>query len=404
MSRTAPAARRAPVTPRHVLAAAERALRIGSRLGWAVVAVAVVAAVVAGALGWAEFLAIAVTGGAAIVLAVAFVIGRAVYRVDVDLASARVVVGEQAVGRLRVRNIARRASPATRIELPVGRGTAHFRVSRLAPDQEQEELFTIPTARRAVLTVGPVTSVRTDPLGLLRREVTWTRPRDLYVHPRTVALANDTIGLLRDLEGLETRELANDDVSFHALREYAPGDDLRHVHWKSTARTQTMMIRQFEQTRRSHLVVALSTSAAEYAGEDEFELAVSATGSIGVGALRDGTTLSMLAAGAELPSPTRSRLLDGLSGIEQSGAGIDAVARSVATLAATASVVVLVTGSGASLADVRGAALRVPPTARTVCVRAADGGELRRRMIGDVVTVDVPELSALRAAMRAVAS
>ena len=54
------------------------------------------------------------------------------------------------------------------------------------------------------------------------------------------------------------------------------------------------MVRQFEQTRRSHLVVALTLATGDYASEEEFELAVSVAGSLGVRAIRDGRTVSVV--------------------------------------------------------------------------------------------------------------
>ncbi|QPE04964.1 DUF58 domain-containing protein [Microbacterium schleiferi] len=379
-------------------------LRIGTALGWSVAALAVASTVFAAVLGWAEMLAIAVVCAAVLVIAVPFVLRSATYRVTVELASSRVVVGEPAAGRLVVRNVAHRRSPSTRVQLPVGQARPEFAVPGLAPDAEHDELFTIPTQRRAVLTLGPVTSVRSDPLGLLQRRVTWSEPTELYVHPRVVPLDGDTTGILRDLEGLPTRDLADDDVSFHALREYVPGDDLRHVHWRSTARTGVTMIRQFEQTRRSHLVVALSTNDAEYASDDEFELAVSVAGSVGLSAIRDGKTVTFLTPRGALAVRTAGQLLDELAGVETDPADrrIGEVGRSVVSAAASASVVLFVTGSAAPPADIRAASLRVPPTVRPLCLRAAPDESLSRRALGDLAMVSVPDLPALRRGMRAV--
>ncbi len=383
-----------------------RTARIVTPLGWGVLLGAVAALALAALFGWAEMLALAILAVLVIAFAIPFVLGRTAYRVSVELASPRVVVGEPAVGRVIVLNTAHRAAPASRIELPVGKARAEFRMPRLAAGAEHDELFTIPTQRRAVLTLGPVTSVRTDPLGMLRREVTWTEPTELYVHPRVVRLASETAGFMRDLEGLPTRELADDDVSFHALREYSPGDDLRHVHWKSTARTQNLMIRQFEQTRRSHLVIALSTSRDDYVSEEEFELAVSITGSIALTALRDGKAVSVLVPGAVISAKTTTRLLDGLSAIEltSSTRGLAVLGREVRLAAPGASVVAFVTGAKTRPVDIRGASLRVPVTALSLCVRAATDEQLGRRSIGDVAMVSVPDLGSLRMAMRAVAA
>lgn len=387
-----------------VVRRAATVLSIGTVLGWSVAALGAVSAIAAVILGWNEMLAIAIVCGVLLVIAVPFVLRSAAYRVSVELASARVVVGEPAVGRLIVANTAARRSPSTRVLLPVGTARPEFPVPPLDPDAEHDDLFTIPTQRRAVLTLGPVTSVRSDPIELLQRRVRWTEPTDLYVHPRVIPLDGDTTGILRDLEGLPTRDLADDDVSFHALREYVPGDDLRHVHWKSTARTGVTMIRQFEQTRRSHLVVALSTRADEYDSDDEFELAVSIAGSVGVSAIASGKTVSLLTPRRTVGPRSGTQLLDLLSGVEsaEGDAGIGELGRTVATTAAGASVVIFVTGSQAAPVDMRAAAVRIPVTARALGLRAAETERLSRRVIGDLALASVPDLSSLRSAMRAV--
>ncbi len=90
-------------------------------------------------------------------------------------------------------------------------------------------------------------------------------PTDLYVHPRISSLERLGSGFLRDLEGQTTQDLSPSDVAFHTLREYVPGDDRRHVHWKTTARIGKLMVRQFVDTRRSFLSIVISTDPADYA-------------------------------------------------------------------------------------------------------------------------------------------
>ena len=114
----------------------------------------------------------------------------------------------------------------------------------------------MPTNRRAVIVAGPAASVRGDQLGLLRREVRWTEPVELFVHPVTARLQPSAAGLVRDLEGEVTKTITDNDISFHALRAYEPGDALRNVHWRTSARTGQLMVRQYEETRRSQLVLA----------------------------------------------------------------------------------------------------------------------------------------------------
>lgn len=381
------------------------ALRILTPLGWSVLATMLVTGIVAALFGWVEAAAIALLAALTLIAGIPFIIGRQEYRISARLTPPRVVVGNSVVAEVAVENSGSRATADTTFEMPIGDEHAAFGSPRLSAGERYAQSLPILTRQRTVLAIGPVRSVRGDPLGLWRRETSWTQPTELFVHPRTVRLDGDTAGLLRDLEGLPTRDLASDDVSFHALREYVAGDDLRQVHWRSTARAQTLMIRQFEQTRRSHLVLALSTSRADYADDDEFELAVSIAASLGVHALGGGRHVTAVTTDAALPAPTATQLLDRLSGVESSSrsTGVEALARMVTRAAPGASVVAIVTGSSAEASRLRAAAAMIPPTAHVFALRAAQDEAFSRRRVGDLAVSTVPELDALRGALRTVA-
>ncbi|MEA1264847.1 MULTISPECIES: DUF58 domain-containing protein [unclassified Microbacterium] len=366
-------------------------------LAWVLMALAVGFWVLGQTAGWAEFTIAAVVIAIAVVLCALFLIGRTAYDVALDLARTRVVVGERAVGALTLANRGTRAILPSRVVLPVGSGRGEFGIQRLAPGEEAEELFAIPTQKRGVVKVGPVSVVRGDPLGLFERAHRRDDPVDLFVHPRTVLFDGQSLGYLRDLEGLPAADLSRDDVSFHALLEYQPGDDLRHVHWRSTARTGTMMVRQYEETRRSHFVIGLSRSLADYATEDDFELGVSAAGSIGLRALRDSQRVDMRVQGRELPAGTGKQLLDSLSAVENSKPKEGGIAELAGVVSATmplASVVVLVCGARVKSDDLRLACARLPFGARVLVVVAdttASAPALRRIGDADVVTVGALE-------------
>ncbi|MCT1478930.1 DUF58 domain-containing protein [Microbacterium sp. p3-SID336] len=362
-------------------------------LAWVLMALAVGFWLLGQLAGWAEFTIAAVVMAIAVAVCALFLIGRTAYDVSLDLARTRVVVGERAVGALTLANRGTRAILPSRVVLPVGSGRGEFGIQRLAPGEEAEELFAIPTHRRGVVKVGPVSVVRGDPLGLFERAHRRDEPVDLFVHPRTVLFDGQSLGYLRDLEGLPAADLSRDDVSFHALLEYQPGDDLRHVHWRSTARTGTMMVRQYEETRRSHFVIGLSRALAEYASDEDFELAISAAGSIGLRALRDSQRVDMRVQGRELPSGTGKQLLDSLSAVEGSKpkeGGLPELAGVVAATMPLASVVVLVCGSRVRPDDLRLACSRLPFGARVLAVvtdSTATTPALRRIGDADVVTV-----------------
>lgn len=366
-------------------------------LAWVLIALSVGFWILGQIAGWSEFTIAAVVIAITVALCALFLIGRTAYDVSLDLARTRVVVGERAVGALTLANHGTRAILPSRVVLPVGSGRGEFGIQRLAPGAEAEELFAIPTQRRGVVKVGPVSVVRGDPLGLFERAHRRDDPVDLFVHPRTIVFDGQSLGFLRDLEGMPAADLSRDDVSFHALIEYQPGDDLRHVHWKSTARTGTMMLRQYEETRRSHFVIGLSRSSGDYSNAEDFELAISAAGSIGLRAIRDSQRVDMRVQGRELPAGTGKQLLDSLSGVENSkprDGGIADLAGILARTMPLASVVVLVCGAKVRADDLRLACSRVPFGARVLAVvtdTTVSSPALRRIGDADVVTVGALE-------------
>ncbi|MFE6736610.1 DUF58 domain-containing protein [Microbacterium sp. NPDC057650] len=383
----------AAVVASRVGARLQRIASVVRPLGWILIALAIGLWVVGQLLGWLEFTVAGLVLALVVVICALFLIGRTEYDVALDLARTRVVVGERAVGALTLSNRGSRAILPSRVVLPVGSGRGEFGIHRLSPGQKAEELFAIPTQRRGVVKVGPVSVVRGDPLGLFERARRSDEPVDLFVHPQTTMFGGQSLGFLRDLEGLPAADLSRDDVSFHALLEYQPGDDLRHVHWKSTARTGTMMVRQFEETRRSHFVIGLSTSDRDYRTESDFELGISVAGTIGLRALRDSQRVDVRVPGRELASGTGKQLLDSLSAVEESkhrDGGIADLAGVIAATVPLASVVALVCGSAVSNDDLRIACARMPFGAKALAV-VVDGTlaqpELRRIGEADVITI-----------------
>ncbi|QAY69948.1 DUF58 domain-containing protein [Xylanimonas protaetiae] len=376
-----------------------------SPYGVAAVVVALAAWAAGLAYSWLEVLVVAVLLTASLAAAVVFVLGTFRYTVDLGLATRRVTVGDRAVGRLVVGNASARALLPSVMEVPVGLGSAAFPVPRLRPGAEHEEVFTIPTRRRSVIVVGPVRSVRADPLGLLRRAVTWSQPQELFVHPVVKSLAGSSTGFLKDLEGRATQDISSSDVSFHALRDYVPGDDRRHIHWKTTARTGQLMVRQFEETRRSHLAVMLSTRTADYADGEEFELAVSVCGSLGLQAIKEDRGVTVLVNSGSLRGDHRTRLLDDLARVElsPSKARLADVARVAAATVADASVVAFVVGSGVPPAELRAASARLPQDVSVMALQCVPGAVMSKHSIAELTVLTLGSLGELPLAMRRLA-
>lgn len=352
-------------------------------LGWSILVIVPASLALGYLIGWIELIVIGFAGIALLAIAVIYLVGRSSIEIELGIAHHRVVAGEPALGEVAISNTGHRRTLGVTIEIPVGNGLAEAALPSLRKGRTFTHRFSIPTARRGVVSVGPVRTVRADPVGLVRRELVWTETRELVVHPRTVGIPSMSTGFIRDLEGNPTRDLSNNDVSFHALREYMPGDERRNIHWKSTARTGTYMVRQFEETRRSHLMIALTLASSDYATDDEFELAVSVTGSLGVRAIRDTRTVTVVAsedtpqfakrkvfAVRLLSTLSRTRLLDDLALVEhtESALALADVARVAGEQASGVSVAFLVCGSAVSRQQLRAASTKFPLGVEVVAV------------------------------------
>lgn len=336
-------------------------------------------------LGLVEFAAAGTVALALLAAAAPFLIGARDYDASVHVDRDRVVAGGDLACRVDVRNPRRTIAPPALVELPVGDAVVTVRVPLLRGRSQSEQSITIPGLRRGILRVGPITAVRSDPLRLMRAERRWPPPHTVFVHPATVALPATSTGFVKDLEGTPSRVLADTDLSFHAIRDYAPGDPPRQVHWKSTAKTGALMVRQYEQTRRSRMLVVAATAAGDTASEEEFELVVAVGASLGLRGIRDGRDIDVVV-GGELPDlarrttrtirplATRSSraLLDEAAGLRRSEAagGIGDIAALASDAYPDVSVAFLVCGSPVQPRMLRAAALRFPPdvgVAAVVC-------------------------------------
>lgn len=408
-------------------AAAVRVVRRGARavqgvvtpLGWWVVGSSALAVVVGYAWGWVELIAIG--WGLVVLVGVAsiWLVGRGASTIELVLPTPRVVVGEHAEARLIAANPGRRRFGGVQLEVPVGQRVIERVLPGLPRGGAVDEEFRVPTERRGVVRVGPARTVRADPIGLMRREIVWSQAVELRVHPRTVAIEALSTGFIRDLEGSPTRDLTASDIAFHALREYVPGDDRRFIHWKSSAKTGTFMVRQFEETRRSRLMVLLDLEPGAYADDAEFELAVSAAASVGARAIRDARTVSFVVSGPgrsggagggsamrELPTVSRDRLLDALCVVEREERSLmlSDVARSAAEGLPGVSLAFIVTGTARGVAPLRAAASRLPAGIEAIAVRCAPEGQATARTIAGVTVFDIGYLEDLRAMLARSAS
>ncbi len=383
--------------------------------GWFMLAAGTAGLGVGLRLGITELVAAGVAALTLLALAIPFLARARPYTVDFALDHDRVTAGGSARVEVQVRNDTPTLVLPGVVDVPVGSGIVEVAVPLLRRGAQHIETVTIPTPRRGIIEIGPLRSVRADPLALLRREATWAQTRELFVHPRTSALPTSSVGFIRDLEGQASADLVDADISFHAIREYVPGDAQRQVHWKSTAKTGTLMVRQFEQTRRSRMLIAIDRDRHSYRDDDEFELAISAAASLGVRGVRDGRDVHVvtgedvpefartrLRAIRDLPTLTQRILLDSVTGLEL----LDTTnpLAEVAGLAIEAhpdvSLAFVVTGSTVNAAALRRAWLSFP-THVGVAALVCDGeAEPRARRLGEIAVLTIGVLGDLPQLMR----
>jgi uncharacterized protein (DUF58 family) len=183
-----------------------------------------------------------------------------------------------------------------------GRRAARFVLAPQPAGAAIRAVYRVPTARRGRYTVGPLLASVTDPLGVARRSFSTAAVTDLVVCPRVY-------DVLPPRPGGGGEPAAHDDGprspaleplgEFLALREYQPGDDPRRVHWRSTARTGELVVRQDEAAAPGRIAVVLDTRDHRY-DAPSFESAVEAVASIAVSLQRNRRPVEVLTSSGDV--------------------------------------------------------------------------------------------------------
>ncbi|GAA2724923.1 MULTISPECIES: DUF58 domain-containing protein [Streptomyces] len=253
-----------------------------------------------------------------------------------QLSPARVPAGGEARVDLRVTNVSRLPTGLLMLQdrLPYVLGPRpRFVLDRMEPGARREVSYRIRADLRGRYPLGPLQLRLTDPFGMCELTRGFSAHDTLTVVPRTEPLPPLRLGGEAAGHGdgsLRSLALAGEDDVIP--RGYRHGDDLRRVHWRSTARHGELMVRREEQPQRAHATVLLDTRAIAYAGagpDAPFEWAVSAAASAALHLLERGLAVRLLTdTGASVPGP------DGFGGPTGPGPqGADAAGLLLDTLA-----------------------------------------------------------------------
>ena len=221
----------------------------------------------------------------------ALVLGRARYRLALTrtVGPQRVIAGATARVRLELENLTRVGTRVLLAEdrVPYALGPSpRFVLARLPGGNRAAVTYSLRSQVRGRYDIGPLCLRLADPFGMCEVTRAFTATDPLIVVPRVWPITPIQGGgkWAGNGETLSRSAAASgeDDV---ATREYRYGDDLRRVHWRSTARRGELMVRRDEQPRQMRATVLLDSRVVGHRGEgpaSSFEWAVSAAASIGV--------------------------------------------------------------------------------------------------------------------------
>jgi len=250
-----------------------------TRRGRALLTVAILVYAAGVMLGYVELVVLAAAPMLALGTGVLWILRSPNLEVTRVIAPSRVSRGSPAFGELRITNPNSLASAPLRVLESCGSKDILVDVPRLGPSAGTVKRYRLPTDRRGVFLVGPLRMTRSDPLGLWRKARQLGGFDKLWVHPLVHELAGMPAGRIKSLDGLASNRVTQGGVAFHALREYQRGDDLRMVHWRSTARTGTLMVRENLETSLPQITVLVDTRASSH-DADSFEEVIEAAASV----------------------------------------------------------------------------------------------------------------------------
>jgi uncharacterized protein (DUF58 family) len=275
-------------------------------------------------LEWIAFDLVGLGLLALVLLAVLVVVRPSPLQIDRAIQPPRVPKGSPAIAVLTFANRGRRTIGVTVASQPFGEAQVRTVIPRLRRGERGLRTYRLPTRQRGIFDVGPVEVTRRDAFELCRTSRRYGDIERIWVYPRVLDLRPLPTGQRRHLEGPSSDTSPQGNITFHRLRDYVVGDDLRLVHWRSSARTGRLVVKHNVDTSQPYSVVLLDLRPGRYTRES-FEAAVDMAASVLMASaankapvelrLTDGTVIG----GPRLREVTP--LIDHLTGLEPDGAG-----------------------------------------------------------------------------------
>jgi uncharacterized protein (DUF58 family) len=243
------------------------------------------------------------------------VVARARLRLSCErrVSPAQVVVGDPLVGELVVSKAGTLPTGLLHFEdeVPPGLGrTPRFTAQHFTGEWRRDITYPLAGTQRGRYTTGPLTVRASDPFGMVNLDRRFTATSDVMVTPRIVPLPGmrnaSGAGMSGDASPQKIGVVGQDDV---LVREYRAGDDVRRVHWRSTARRNEIMVRREEQAWDPAAAVLLDSRFVAHEGEGRdgsFEWAVSAAASVAVHFVETGFRVDLFDADGTMVTHQRA--------------------------------------------------------------------------------------------------
>ncbi|MFH1199074.1 MAG: DUF58 domain-containing protein [Candidatus Omnitrophota bacterium] len=158
---------------------------------------------------------------------------------------------------------------------------------------------------RGMYSVGPFSVYLFDPLGLFFLKKSYPVSSELYVYPQTFPI-NKFPALRKGTApwfGIETSRVSGEEHEFYGIREYKPGDPIKRIHWFSTARANTLIVKEFQRQVFFRATIAFNLNSDEDAGEGRdsiSEYTVKIAASVAKYLVEEGISVEIIAHAGEL--------------------------------------------------------------------------------------------------------
>lgn len=174
---------------------------------------------------------------------------------------------------------------------------ARLPLESMSAGEQSTTGYQLPAALRGVIALGPLDIELRDPLGIAVARTTIAGVDEVIVAPRTHLLDMPELGqgALGNALLEKARRLGPGD--FHGLRDYAAGDEPRTIHWKASARSESLVVKEFAVEGLHRCTVVFDASPHAHCDAAAFERGVTAAASIVHSAARAGLVTRFLTAG-----------------------------------------------------------------------------------------------------------